>query len=268
MFISYGREDQRYLNDLKDHAADLVRNARVEFFDDTCIQGGREWKALLEEGLGGAEIFMILVTSKSISSDYCMRELDVALALGLMILPVKVGSVLLTEDNPLSRLQYVPNGGAISELPAQGRAPAWRTVVKQLRDLAYGLRSVDLPDHAGEFGKVISLEARRQPPTAPSVTLTTQTGRGGSEVIAVLEATRLSGADWRGLAVSTRELRAVLDQQRTARAIPSRAAALAAELEQTLDSILQPSVRPAAVHRALERCEQLRRWLIDALAEG
>jgi hypothetical protein len=267
VFISYGRKDRRHLDDLKDHAADLVRGKRVEFFDDTRIEGGDEWSPVLEGWLNNAEIFMILVTRKSMSSKFCMRKLDVAMSRGLVIIPVSVESYLVTEDNPLSRFQYVPNGGPISGRSPEGEASAWKLVVKRLQSKAYRLRSAVPPNPAGEFGKVISLEARQQRSVPPSVTLAARSHHIGSEVIAVLEAARFSGTDWRSLAVSTRELRAVLSQQRTAQTFPARAAELAAVLQQTLDSILQPLAQPAAVHRALEQCELLRRWLIDALTE-
>lgn len=101
-FISYSRVDQDFALNL---AKELKEADFPIWFDQFDIPLGKRWDDEVEEGLRKSEIFLVILTPASVSSDNVKDEIGLAISLGKLILPV-----LLEEcDVPLrlNRLNYV-----------------------------------------------------------------------------------------------------------------------------------------------------------------
>jgi hypothetical protein len=56
VFVSYSHEDALWLNRLKVHMQPLIRGGLVDFWDDTKIQAGMDWRAAIREAIGSARV--------------------------------------------------------------------------------------------------------------------------------------------------------------------------------------------------------------------
>jgi TIR domain len=89
VFVSHSRRDSEspefslLLNDL-----DLMR--RQVWLDSERLMGGQAWWEEILEQIRGCELFLTVLTKKSLNSEACRRELSYAAALQRTILPVRL----------------------------------------------------------------------------------------------------------------------------------------------------------------------------------
>lgn len=144
VFVGYARNDRHHLERFYIHVADLKRNG-VEFFDDRDIEPGYDWERVLFERLDSADIVVFLVTANFVASDFCMHE-EFPRAMRrqevgtCLVLPLKVGTVHLSRDSPLRRVQWRPSGGTpISEHETTAaRTRAWAVAAWTLGKMVQG----------------------------------------------------------------------------------------------------------------------------------
>lgn len=87
-FISYSRADRFYV----DHFIPLllpVYGQGSVWFDEQ-IPGGVEWWQLILDEIGKCDIFLMLISNDSLTSEYCQKECREALRLNKPILPIVV----------------------------------------------------------------------------------------------------------------------------------------------------------------------------------
>jgi len=60
VFVSYSHEDALWLNRLKVHMKPLIRAGLVDFWDDTKIQPGTDWKSSIREAISSAGVAILL----------------------------------------------------------------------------------------------------------------------------------------------------------------------------------------------------------------
>jgi hypothetical protein len=124
VFISHSREDTELVRDI----ARRLRGAGFETFEDfEEFDSGAEFKKHLRERLSQANVFLILLTPRSLRSSWIMTELGMAEALGRQVVPVTVGLRPQDLPAPLQTYQTVPFDrldGAIGELSERLLAPS------------------------------------------------------------------------------------------------------------------------------------------------
>ena len=79
IFVSYARKDSAWLKLLDPWLKGLEIHADVESYDDRQNLGGDEWDARLKENLERADIFLALVTTNFIASEY-IHEVELPIA--------------------------------------------------------------------------------------------------------------------------------------------------------------------------------------------
>jgi len=109
VFVSYSREDRRWLERLQVHLRPLIRDSVVDVWDDTRIQPGDEWRAEIRKAIEGASVAVLLISADFLASEFVASEelpalLQAAAQRGLRILQVIV-SPSRFERTPLARLQ-------------------------------------------------------------------------------------------------------------------------------------------------------------------
>lgn len=75
------------------------------WIDSVSIAAGRRWEEEIQRGIRNCEVFLFLVSEKSLSSPFCQEEVELALRLRKLVIPIMLGNYVLPEE--LARLQWV-----------------------------------------------------------------------------------------------------------------------------------------------------------------
>lgn len=138
VFISYAHEDEAYKDQLKKHLKPLVRQKKLEIWDDRSINAGTEWNAEIHEAMQAAEIMLLLISNDFINSDFIF---DVELKHGLerhaagtaRVIPIILRDCDWTEME-FAKLQALPkNAKPIATF--ENEDEAYTFIAKQIRKL-------------------------------------------------------------------------------------------------------------------------------------
>lgn len=86
IFISYSRVDAQITKEL----ADLLNLAFDGVWYDTKLTGGDDWWAKIKEEIQRCDHFIYLISTESVNSEWCKKELGIAQKQGKHIIPVQV----------------------------------------------------------------------------------------------------------------------------------------------------------------------------------
>src|SRR3954470_17624379 len=70
VFISYSHADRTWLERLKWHLKPLVREGRLDCWDDTRIRPGDDWKREIRTALEKAQVAVLLISARFFASDF------------------------------------------------------------------------------------------------------------------------------------------------------------------------------------------------------
>ena len=87
VFISYSHKDSKLANDLK---GDLRRSGISVWIDERLQAADEAWLKQLEIAIREQQYFLFLMTPDSVESEYCQWELNTALSLKKVIIPLMV----------------------------------------------------------------------------------------------------------------------------------------------------------------------------------
>src|SRR5258708_1046700 len=112
VFISYSHKDNKFLDSFLPHLRNFERNKLLDFWADTKIKPGAEWKKEIENALGLAKVAVLLISIDFLDSQF-VQEIELPTLLtaaekeGGTILPVILRPCTLPES--LSRFQSANN---------------------------------------------------------------------------------------------------------------------------------------------------------------
>ena len=69
VFISYAHQDLIWLHRLHVHLKPLMRSSQVDFWDDTRIQPGMDWRRAVASALSSASVAVLLISPHFLASD-------------------------------------------------------------------------------------------------------------------------------------------------------------------------------------------------------
>lgn len=104
-FVSYSRSVQ---HKVKEIVASL-RNSHDEVWWDRDLRAGQDWWGAILEHIEGCDVFIFIVSEKSVQSPYCLAELQYALSRNRLVLPYIVDAPLsydLPPEITKGRIQY------------------------------------------------------------------------------------------------------------------------------------------------------------------
>lgn len=119
IFVSYAREDQRWLNpayqfNLIPFLAESLRRYNVTFWDDKKLVGGDEFKRLILQQIDGSQIALLIVSQDFLNSSFIesveiQRIAERVNRCEMVVVPVLVGPCDWNDDPFLAARQMVPS---------------------------------------------------------------------------------------------------------------------------------------------------------------
>jgi len=137
VFISYSHEDRRALKDLSVHLVMLERNQRIDYWDDTKITPGQDWRLAIEQALDEAKVAILMISATFLASDFITKyELPPLLAAekedGLLVIPV-ILSPCLFEESELSKFKAINDPDkTLDSMTRVRRTKVWVRLAKHI----------------------------------------------------------------------------------------------------------------------------------------
>lgn len=159
-FISYSHHDAEFLTSLHQHLAALRRQKLLEAWTDREIDAGGVLDDEIATAMGKADLFLLLVSSSFINSDYCYeKEFQKALE------KQKSGKALIVPIIVRPCDWEIPELRQFKALPKDGRAihsKHWHSADEAFEDVVKGLRIL-LEKRSKKSGKFVPDESHVTP---------------------------------------------------------------------------------------------------------
>ena len=136
VFVSYSHGDQDWRRKFTQILAPLVRNRRLELWDDTHIPVGDDWRRDIDDGVRRAGAALLLVTGSYLASRFIMEEeLPALVAHGVRLVPVLVEDCLWDHEPLLAAVQWAHDPGRDGPLAAAVPREVTGRIVRACRTL-------------------------------------------------------------------------------------------------------------------------------------
>ena len=113
MFVSYAHSDREFCLRLREA---LGRRGKHVFLDESDIPPAARWERDLQIAIESADSFVFVLSSSSVASVECLKELDYAGRLNKRIVPVKYRQLRADAvPDSLGALQFVPRRGEFEQ---------------------------------------------------------------------------------------------------------------------------------------------------------
>jgi hypothetical protein len=96
-FISYSRKDARLVENIVDA---LTENDLKPWIDWKSIPKGEDFWNEIQKGVEEADVFLFLISPDSLQSDWCNREINLAVKNGKRILPIAIRNTNIQNTIP------------------------------------------------------------------------------------------------------------------------------------------------------------------------
>ena len=112
VFFSYSHKDERFLDQLRKHLANLEQEGLVRLWHDRAIRPGEEWEPAIAAQLDQADVIVLLISADFNASNFC-RRVEMARAIerhratAAVVIPVVVRQVEALPKE-IAHLQAIP----------------------------------------------------------------------------------------------------------------------------------------------------------------
>lgn len=159
ILLCYANQDERMANELKEHLSPLEHNGLLTLWDRGNINPGTEWQQEIDKHLDKAQVILLLITAKFLSSKYCYSiEMQQAIARHerkeARVIPIILRSVHWKEP-PIDKLQALPDR-AKPITRWSNRDEGYTNVVDGIANVIRQMNAHNLPDPIAERRLMIS----------------------------------------------------------------------------------------------------------------
>lgn len=139
VFISYSPEDRNYLEEFHSHLAYHARTGEIDFWDDTKIKPGADWREEISLAFQSANVAVLLVSADFLASDFIATQVLPPLLTAAKKGEIKVFSVILRAcaftETELAQFYAVNDPlTPLGEMSKGKRAALWTKVVDLVRN--------------------------------------------------------------------------------------------------------------------------------------
>lgn len=138
LFISYSRQDKRWVYDLWQNLKDNTHHA--PWIDKDLITGTDWWDTILTN-IETCDCFVIVMSAHSLKSEYCVTECEYALALNKPILPLLLEDCLNAIPEEISQLRKIQQSILEDNVP----------IFKTLLFMEQSLSQIQIDINAGKY---------------------------------------------------------------------------------------------------------------------
>jgi formylglycine-generating enzyme required for sulfatase activity len=137
VFVSYSHKDRKYFDEFKGMLQPVIRDGRLEVWDDTRIRPGEDWRGEIRAAIESARIAVLLVSQPYLDSEFIAENelpplLEAAEKEGLIIYWYCVSSALY-EQTPIARYQAAHDvGRPLDHLTRPRRMALWKETCAKL----------------------------------------------------------------------------------------------------------------------------------------
>lgn len=136
VFVSYSHDDQDWRRKFTQILAQLVRNRRLELWDDTHIPVGGDWRRSIGDGVRQAGVALLLVTDSYLASRFLVEEeLPALVAQGARLVAVLIQDCLWDQEPLLAAVQWAHDPGRDGPLAAADAREVNGRIVRACRTL-------------------------------------------------------------------------------------------------------------------------------------
>ncbi len=167
-FIIYARKDESFKDDLLLHLkGTLIETGHLEVWQDGAILPGEEWEKAIEKQLDAADLFLILLSIHSLTSEFIRKkELVRALEKKSRIVPIHVRSCFWQKNPVFAGLQGLPkNMKPVASFADQDEA--WTEIMEKLHEMVEAIRAEKKPAPAASPAKPTQPQTAARPKPAP-----------------------------------------------------------------------------------------------------
>ncbi|WP_284619589.1 S8 family serine peptidase [Aquabacterium humicola] len=137
LMCSYAHADLTLWEELQKHLAGLKRQGLLETWYDQEIDAGSEWEKAIKQRLEDSDVFIMLISSHFLASDYCWstemtRALERHNEDAAVVIPV-IARPCDWEAAPFAKLEAVPRKGKLPVTSFDDQHEAWSEVTKKVR---------------------------------------------------------------------------------------------------------------------------------------
>jgi hypothetical protein len=123
IFISYSHQDKQYAERVRVHLRPLVRDEKINLWDDSRIAAGQDWKEEIAKALKESQAAVLLISADFLASDFIYKNelppiLQKAEEENTVVLPLILSPCGYDENADLRRFQAVNDTSrTIAEMP-------------------------------------------------------------------------------------------------------------------------------------------------------
>lgn len=141
IFISYSHKDKEWMQRLQIHLKPLVRNEKIEAWDDTQIKAGDKWKDKILNKLSTANVAILLISADFLASDFIVNNelpaiLKKAEYSGLKIISIILKPSLFDNTSDLSAFQTInPPSMPLSAMTEHEQEVVFMNLAKEIAEI-------------------------------------------------------------------------------------------------------------------------------------
>jgi len=133
IFISYAHEDEKYKEELLKHIHPFILKGEITIWEDSQLRAGEKWENRIYDAIDSCNIFIALLSSDYLASDFCNIEFQRASIHGKSVVPI-LARPCAAHLLDVSEFQFLPRGAKpISTF--QDKDEAYLQIVTELKKI-------------------------------------------------------------------------------------------------------------------------------------